>query len=89
MDREKNHTWVKALALAAVLFGIGKCMRLRAWRMAEGADGECPAPFHAHARRFHKFFGHQGHKPPWFVDWEKPSAEAEGPVEVAVENAAA
>ncbi len=80
MDQEKNHTWVKVLALVAVLIGIGKCMRLRAWRMAEGADGECPAPFHAHARRFHNF---HGHKPPWFGDWEKPSAEE------FVENAAA
>ena len=86
MDREKNHTWVKALALAAVFVGIGRCMRLRAWRMAEGVDGEYPPAFRDHAKRFHKF---HGHRPPWFGDWDKPSTEEEGPVDVAVENAAA
>jgi hypothetical protein len=86
MDREKNHTWVKALALAAVFVGIGKCMRLRAWRMAEGADGEYPAAFRNHAKRFHKF---HGHKPPWFGGWEQPSDEEANGAEGTAETAAA
>jgi hypothetical protein len=75
MDREKNHTWVKALALAAVFVGIGKCMRRRAWRMAEGADGEFPPAFHTHAKRFHKFYGHKVPKSAWFEGCEQPSGE--------------
>jgi hypothetical protein len=89
MNREKNRTWVKALALAAVFVAIRKWMRMRAWRMAEGVDGDHKAPIHAHAKRFHKLHERRERKPSWADEREEPTSEEAGTVEVAVESATA
>jgi hypothetical protein len=78
---EKNHTLVKAFALAALFVAVSKCLRFRAWRMAGGPEGEqwdkrwhgFPGPGGVlAAKRWRKL---HGHKPPWFHEWPEPDRE--------------
>jgi hypothetical protein len=88
---ETNHTWIKALALAALLVGIGKCLRFRAWRMAGDQEGEqwpgFPGPGGVlAAKRWHKL---HGHRPPWVHESSEPDGEASEPAGPAAASGAA
>ena len=72
--RRPNHTVFKALALAALIVAISKCLRFQAWKMAGGPDSE-----HLH-KQWHKLYGP---KPPWFRGREAPPAEEPAQDEVA------
>jgi len=89
---EKNHTIVKAFALAALFVAIGKCLRFRAWRMAGGPEGG------QWDKRWHRFPGPggvlawqklHGHKPPWVQQWSKPDGEESEPAEPIAQAGAA
>lgn len=91
-ENEKNHTWFKAFALAALFVAVGKCLRLRAWRMAGGPESEqwekrwrgFPGPGGAMAwKKFH------GHMPPWFHECPEPTDDDCVTSESVVEAAAA
>jgi len=76
---ETNHTWVKALALATLFVGIGKCLRFRAWQMTGGQEGEqwpgFPGPGGVlAAKRWHEL---HGHRPPWVHQWSQPDDDEE------------
>jgi hypothetical protein len=85
MSRKRFRT----VALVALIVGIGKCFRFRAWKMADGQGGEHWRRTHSpmfHRRKFHK------HKPPWRRDWQRPfeeeSREAEPDAEANAAEAA-
>jgi hypothetical protein len=59
----------RTVALAALIVGIGKFFRFRAWKMAGGPQG----------KHWYKPHGPMSHRPmpPWFRHWEKPFEKAE------------
>jgi hypothetical protein len=76
----KNHKAFRTLAVAALIVGVAKCMRSRAWKMGGGPQGEA---FAQHWRKFHE------RRSWWFKDWDEPTVEETEQAEVTADTAAA
>ncbi len=70
----------RAFVLGALIFGIGKLFRFRAWKMAH-EPGDRHWTKHRH--------GSHGPTHPWFWRWEGPSEEESAQTEAGEEPVAA
>ena len=63
---------LRTLGLGALIVGIGKCLRFRAWRMTGGPEGK---HWNNHRHPCHS------HRHPRFAHWKKRSGEQTEPAE--------